>query len=256
MFKRRLPGLAHAMTFWGFIILLFTIIEAYGDLFSRKFAIPFIGHTAVLGFLEDFFSVSILVALAVFTIIRFKHSPARKERGSRFFGSHTTAAWITLFMIALVVISLLYYRGAQTNVGEFPYGRWAFASYIIGRAFSGLGRTVNGDLVTAFLLLNITVIMAFLVFVTYSKHLHIFMAPANVITSRRPRALGPLYSTPSMDMEEVSEDTVFGAGHIEDFSWKQLLDLLTCTECGRCQAVCPAWNTGKPLSPKLMIMSL
>ncbi|MHB8262259.1 MAG: (Fe-S)-binding protein [Acidimicrobiales bacterium] len=256
LFKRRLPGLAHAMTFWGFIILMFTIIEAYGDLFSRKFAIPIIGHSAVLGFLEDFFSVSILVALAVFAIIRLKHSPARKERGSRFFGSHTNAAWYTLFMIALVVISLLYYRGAQTNVGEFPYGRWAFASHIIGRAFSGLGRTVNGDLVTAFLLLNISVIMAFLVFVTYSKHLHIFMAPVNVITSRRPRALGPLYSTPSMDMEEVSEDTVFGAGHIEDFSWKQLLDLLTCTECGRCQAVCPAWNTGKPLSPKLVIMSL
>ncbi len=256
MFKRRLPGFAHAMTFWGFIILMFTIIEAYGDLFSRKFAIPFIGHTAVLGFLEDFFSVSILVALAVFTVIRLKQSPARKLRESRFYGSHTKAAWFTLFMIAMVIISLLGYRAAQTNVGEFPYGWWAFASHGIGRAFSGLGRAANGDLVTAFLLLNITVIMAFLVFVTYSKHLHIFMAPVNVITSRRPRALGALYSTPSMDMEEVSEDTVFGAGHIEDFRWKQLLDLLTCTECGRCQAVCPAWNTGKPLSPKLLIMSL
>ena len=256
MFKRRAPGIAHAMTFWGFIILLFTIIEAYGDLFDKKFVIPLIGHTAVLGFLEDFFSVSILVALAAFTVIRIKQSPARRERGSRFYGSHTKAAWLTLFMIAMVVISLLGYRAAQTNVGEFPYGWWAFASHGIGRAFSGFGKTVNGYLVTGFLLLNVTVIMAFLVFVTYSKHLHIFMAPLNVITSRRPRALGALYSTPSMDMEEVSEDTVFGAGHIEDFRWKQLLDLVTCTECGRCQAVCPAWNTGKPLSPKLLIMSL
>ena len=256
LFKRHAPGIAHAMTFWGFIVLLFTIIEAYGDLFSRRFAIPFIGHTAVLGFLEDFFSVSILLALATFTIIRIKQSPARRERSSRFYGSHTKAAWFTLFMIAMVIISLLGYRAAQTNVGEFPYGWWAFASHGIGRAFSGLGKTVNGDLVTGFLLLNITVIMYFLVFVTYSKHLHIFMAPLNVVTSRRPRALGALYSTPSMDMEEVSEDTVFGAGHIEDFRWKQLLDLVTCTECGRCQAVCPAWNTGKPLSPKLLIMSL
>ena len=74
--------------------------------------------------------------------------------------------------------------------------------------------------------------------------------------SRRPIALGPLYSTPDMDMENVSEDTVFGAGHIEDLSWKQLLDTLTCTECGRCQDACPAWNTGKPLSPKLLIMGL
>ena len=75
-------------------------------------------------------------------------------------------------------------------------------------------------------------------------------------TSRRPVALGPLYTTPDMDMENVSEDTVFGAGHIEDLSWKQLLDTLTCTECGRCQDACPAWTTGKPLSPKLLIMGL
>jgi len=59
-----------------------------------------------------------------------------------------------------------------------------------------------------------------------------------------------------MDMENVSEDTVFGAGKMEDFTWKQMLDFSTCTECGRCQSVCPAWTTGKPLSPKLVIMGL
>ncbi len=256
LLQRKVPGISHAATFWGFIILLFTIIEAYGDLFSKTFSIPGIGHAAVLGFLEDLFSVAILVALCVFGVIRFVASPKRRDRQSRFFGSHLTAAWITLVMIALVVISLLLYRAAQTNVGEFPYGWWAFASHGIGRALSGLGKTVNGDLVTVFVLLNIAVIMSFLVLVVHSKHLHIFAAPVNVLTSRRPRALGALYSTPSMDMEAVDEDTVFGAGHIEDLSWKQLLDTLTCTECGRCQAVCPAWNTGKPLSPKLLVMSL
>ena len=107
-----------------------------------------------------------------------------------------------------------------------------------------------------FLILNIAVIAGFLVFLSYSKHLHIALAPINVATSRRPRALGPLYNTPDMDMENVTEDTVFGVGHIEDLSWKQLLDTLTCTECGRCQSVCPAWNTDKPLSPKLLIMGL
>jgi len=79
-----------------------------------------------------------------------------------------------------------------------------------------------------------------------------------VATSRRPRALGALASTPDMSMEDVGDDdeVVFGAGRIEDFSWKQLLDMATCTECGRCQSQCPAWNTGKPLSPKLLIMDL
>ena len=70
------------------------------------------------------------------------------------------------------------------------------------------------------------------------------------------RALGPLDSTPVIDVENMDEDTVFGAGKIEDFSWKQMLDFVTCTECGRCQSQCPAWNTGKPLSPKLVIMDL
>ena len=82
------------------------------------------------------------------------------------------------------------------------------------------------------------------------------MAPINVAFSRRPRALGALDNTPDMDMENVDEDTVFGVGQIGHFTWKQMLDFATCTECGRCQSACPAWNTDKPLSPKLLIMSL
>ena len=94
----------------------------------------------------------------------------------------------------------------------------------------------------------------------HSKHLHIFMAPINVATSRRPNALGPLlpmYSgADKIDFEDPADDAVFGRGRIEDFTWKGNLDMATCTECGRCQSQCPAWNTGKPLSPKLMIMDL
>ena len=118
------------------------------------------------------------------------------------------------------------------------------------------GSGVNSVLATVFLLLNIAVITGFLVFVSYSKHLHIFLAPINVAFSRRPRALGALDKTPDMDMENVSEDTVFGVGLVEQFTWKQMLDFATCTECGRCQSACPAWNTEKPLSPKLLIMGL
>jgi Fe-S oxidoreductase len=252
------PGIAHAMTFWGFTILLFTILEAYGALFQRDFHVPLIGHTAALGFLEDFFAVAVLLSLLVFTAIRIKNSPKRENRRSRFFGSHTTAAWLVLGMIALVIISLLGYRAAQVNTGNFPYGWWAFASHGIANLLRPLGTGVNSVLETVLLLINITVITGFLVFVAYSKHLHIFLAPINVATSRRPRALGALASTPDMSMEDVGEDdeVVFGAGRIEDFSWKQLLDMATCTECGRCQSQCPAWNTDKPLSPKLVIMDL
>jgi Fe-S oxidoreductase/TM2 domain-containing membrane protein YozV len=256
LLKRKVPGLAHAFTFWGFIILLFTIIEAYGDLFDKRFAIPGIGHSAALGFLEDLFACAVLVALATFTVIRLKDSPRRKDRQSRFYGSHTRAAWFTLLMIFLVIATLLAYRGAQVAAGDFPYGWWAFASHLVGKAFAGFSHGTQVDLYTGFLLANIAVISAFLVFVVHSKHLHIFLAPANVAFSRRPRALGPLDKTPNLDPEEMSEDDVIGAGQIEQFTWKQLLDTVTCTECGRCQAECPAWNTGKPLSPKLLIMDL
>jgi Fe-S oxidoreductase len=256
LFKFTVPGLAHAFTFWGFTVLLLTIIEAYGDLFSKTFAIPGIGHLAVVGFLEDFFACAVLVSLVVFTVIRVRQDPHRRDRSSRFYGSHTGAAWLVLAMIAAVIVTLLMYRAAQTNTGDFPYGWWAFASHALGRALHPLGRGVNATLETVFLDLNVVVIMAFLVFVVYSKHLHIFTAPVNVAFSRRPRALGALATTPVLDPEQMSEDDVIGAGRIEHFSWKQLLDTLACTECGRCQSQCPAWGTGKPLSPKLVVMAL
>ena len=255
LLKWTVPGIAHFFTMWGFTVLLLTIIEAYGALFSRDFAIPVIGHWSIVGFIEDFFAVAVLVSLAVFSIIRLKNAPARKQRASRFYGSHTGAAWLVLLMISLVIITLLVYRAAQEKSGHFPFQNdaWAFASY-------GLAKIIPAGSATAleniFLLANVAVIAGFMVFVSYSKHLHIFLAPINVGTSRRPRALGKLDKTPDMDMENVTEDTVFGVGKIEDFTWKQMLDFSTCTECGRCQSVCPAWNTGKPLSPKLVIMAL
>jgi len=258
LFKRTIPGLAHAFTFWGFTILFLTIIEAYGDLFSKTFSIPGIGTSPILGFIEDLFAVAVLLALVVFAIIRVANSPTRRERASRFYGSHLDAAWITLAMIAGVMVTLLGYRAAQVHTGDFPYGRsWGpFASRALSVLFNGASHGTAMAVESTLILLNIAVIMGFLVFLSYSKHLHIVMAPINVATSRRPRALGPLYSTPDMDMENISEDAVFGAGLPEHLSWKQLLDTFTCTECGRCQDACPAWNTGKPLSPKLLIMNL
>ncbi len=252
------PGLAHFFTMWGFTILLLTIIEAYGDLFDRYFHIPIIGTWDWVGAVEDFFACAVLVALVVFAIIRLKNAPSRLERKSRFYGSHTGAAWLVLLMIAGVMITLLLYRGAQVNTDptQFPYGWGAFASHGVAKLLAPLGAGTNAVLATVFLILNVAIISGFIVFVTYSKHLHIFFAPINVAFSRRPRALGALYSTPDMDMENVDEDTVFGVGEIGHFTWKQMLDFATCTECGRCQSACPAWNTDKPLSPKLLIMNL
>jgi Fe-S oxidoreductase len=257
------PGLAHAFTFWGFLVLALTIIEAYGALFAKDFYIPIIGRWAVVGFLEDFFAVGVLAGLATFTVLRLRQAPERLQRASRFYGSHTGPAWRILGMIFLVVATLLLYRGAQINTGVFPFGDspWAFASWLTAKALAPLGHDANEAIETVFVLGQIIVIVAFLVMLTYSKHLHIALAPINVATKRIPLGLGALPQITSdgkpLDFEEADpEKDLFGRGKIEDFTWKGMLDFATCTECGRCQSQCPAWNTGKPLSPKLVIMDL
>jgi Fe-S oxidoreductase len=261
LLKWTVPGAAHAATFWGFIVLILTIIESYGALFSRTFAIPGIGHWAFIGFIEDLFAVGVLAGIITFTVIRLRNNPHKEGRESRFFGSHTRAAWVVLGMIFLVVATLLLYRGAQINTGVFPYKHGAFASQEVGHWLAPLGYGVNSVLEVVFLLSQIAVVMAFTVIVVYSKHLHIALAPLNVLFGRKPDALGALPPMRSngkvLDFEEADPDTdVFGLGKIEDFSWKGMLDMGTCTECGRCQSQCPAWATGKPLSPKQVILDL
>ena len=262
LLKWSVPGAAHAATFWGFIVLLLTIIEAYGALFSRTFAIPGIGHWAFIGFIEDLFAVGVLAGIVTFAVIRVRNNPHKEGRRSRFFGSHTRAAWVVLAMIAAVIVTLLIYRGAQQNTGTFPYPHgWAFASWIAAQIMHPLGYGVNSVLEATFILLQLAVVLTFLVIVTYSKHLHIGLAPLNIMFSRRPNALGPLEPMRSggkvLDFEEADPDVdVFGIGKVEDMTWKGLLDLGTCTECGRCQSQCPAWVTGKPLSPKQVILDL
>ncbi|HEY3733081.1 MAG TPA: heterodisulfide reductase-related iron-sulfur binding cluster [Streptosporangiaceae bacterium] len=268
LLKWSVPGVAHFLTFWGFIVLILTIIEAYGDLFTRTFAIPGIGHWAVIGFAEDLFAVAVLAGIAAFGIIRLRADPKREGRRSRFAGSHNGAAWLVLFLILGVVATLLLYRGAQINTGDFPYQHGAFASQIAGHWLAPLGAS-NRGIETFGILAQLAVIMGFLVLIVHSKHLHIGIAPLNVLFARRrpdaprgtPGGLGGLQPMRSggkvLDFEEADPDTdVFGLGKIEDFSWKGILDMATCTECGRCQSQCPAWATDKPLSPKMLILDL
>ena len=186
------PGAAHAATFWGFTVLLLTIIESYGALFDRTFSLPWIGHWAFIGFVEDLFAVGVLAGIITFTVIRLRNNPHKEGRKSRFYGSHTGAAWLVLAMIFLVIATLLLYRGAQINTGAFPYAHGAFASQIVGHWLAPLGYGTNSVLEVAFLLAQVAVVLVFLVIVVYSKHLHIFLAPVNVLFSRRPNALGAL----------------------------------------------------------------
>jgi Fe-S oxidoreductase len=273
LLKWTIPGIAHVFAFWGFLVLGTALLEATGALFFSTFAIPIVGRWAILGFAQDLFAVLVVVGIVIFAIIRIINNPAKDGRKSRFFGSHTGAAWLVLFMIFNVIWTLFFYRGAQWAATEksfaegadklyFPFyeSGGAFASAWVGQLFTSLSETTLQWMETIGIWLHLGVVLVFLLIVLHSKHLHIFTAPINVYFSRRPNGLGPLLPMTSngetIDFEDPAEDATFGAGRIEDFTWKDMLDLATCTECGRCQSQCPAWNTEKPLSPKLMIMDL
>ena len=264
LLKWSVPGAAHLFVFWAFLILATVYLEAYGVLLvSEDFAIPVIGHWEVLGFAQDLIAVLALVSLGVFAQIRLKNAPEKLGRRSRFSGSHLGGAWMVLFMIFNVIWTMFLFRGAASALGNLPYDGGAFVSVAIGNLLDGLSEDALHVLEGIGLLLHIGVMLVFLVIVLNSKHLHIFVAPLNVMFKRQPVALGaarPLSSGGKPvtldDLEEMDEDTRLGIGSIEDFSWKGLLDMATCTECGRCQDQCPAWNTEKPLSPKMLIMNM
>ncbi len=264
LLKWTVPGAAHFFVFWAFVILASVYVEAYGVLLiSEDFAIPLIGHWEVLGFLQDLIAVLAVISLGVFAQIRLKNAPEKLGRKSRFTGSHLGGAWLVLFMIFNVIWTMFLFRGAASAAGNLPYDSGAFLSVGIGNALDGLSEDAIHVLEGIGLLLHIGVMLVFLVIVLNSKHLHIFVAPLNVLFKRQPVALGaakPLTSAGKPvtleDLEEMDEDTTLGIGSIEDFSWKGMLDFATCTECGRCQSQCPAWNTEKPLSPKMLIMNL
>ena len=260
LLKWSIPGLAHFFTMWGFFILLTVYIEAYGLLFQDNFHIPIIGRWDALGFLQDFFATAVFLGITTFAIIRLMRSPREIGRSSRFYGSHTGGAWLVLLMIFNVIWTYVLVRGSAVNNGTLPYGNGAFLSQLFGAILRPLGEPANQIIETTALLLHIAVMLAFLIIVLHSKHLHIFTAPINVIFKRLPDGLGPLLPIEAdgkpIDFENPPDDAEFGRGKVEDFSWKAMLDFATCTECGRCQSQCPAWNTGKPLSPKLVIMDL
>jgi Fe-S oxidoreductase len=250
LLQRLGPGLMHAFIFWGFVILLTTIVEAIGEVFRRTFAIPLVGRTGWLGLIQDAFTVLVMVGLAMALFFR------KVQRPERFKGSHLEEADFILVMILGIVLTLLALNAVRIALGvnESP-AAWTPVSNAIAPLFRHMSQDAQDLFEPLFLWAHILLIVGFLAYIPYSKHLHIFASEPNVFfanTKARGR-LRPLH----IDLEKMEEGEVsLGAATVSDLTWKEILDLYSCTECGRCQSVCPAWNTGKPLSPKLIVMNL
>ncbi len=242
------PGLMHAFIFWGFLVLLPTILIALIGIVDKHSTLPWLGHQGWYALLVDVFCVLVLVGVVAAVYIR------KVQRPGRFRGSHLGEADVILAMIATIVISLLLWHASRIalHLNEWPKG-WSPVSNALSHLF---GRNeATKILERTFVWIHVLTILSFLAYLPRSKHLHIFVAAINVWFGRT-RAGGRLEPLKFDDPDVPEEDLRFGAGKATDLTWKQVLDTFSCTECGRCQDACPAYATGKILSPKLVIMGL
>jgi Fe-S oxidoreductase len=245
LLQRLVPGLIHAAIFWGFLVLLPTIVIAMIGAVDRESTLPWLGHQGWFALMVDVFAVMVLVGVIGAVVIRKVQRPARFE------GSHLGEADLILALIAGIVTTLLLWHASRIALGlnEWPKG-WSPVSNLLSGLFGGGG--VTKALERVFVWAHVAIILSFLAYLPHSKHLHIATAAFNVFFART-RARGRLEP---LRFDVPEEEMRFGAGTVPDLTWKQTLDTYSCTECGRCQDVCPAWATGKELSPKLLIMAL
>ena len=248
LLQRLGPGLMHAFIFWGFLVLVPTILIALIGVVDKHSTLPWLGHQGWYALLVDVFCVLVLVGVVAAVYIR------KVQRPRRFEGSHLGEADLILAMIATIVISLLLWHATRIalHLNEWP-ASWSPVSNALSHLF-GDNQTTR-ILERVFVWVHVLTILTFLAYLPRSKHLHIFVAAVNVWFGRT-RAGGRLEPLKFDDPDVPEEELRFGAGAVKDLTWKQVLDTFSCTECGRCQDACPAFATGKVLSPKLVIMGL
>lgn len=266
---------AHWVVLVAFIVLFLTLITAYGQLFNPEFALPIIGHFPPFNWLVESLAWLMVLAILFLIIVRLSQLPSSRGRNSRFYGSTMWQAYyveITILVVGLAVISiraLEYALGTEqgeswATVANFPLTAW------IGSAFTSASISALETGIIVIALIKIAVSLAWLITVAVQPTMgvawHRFLAFFNVWFQRNADgkpALGPLQPImikgEAIDFENIDDlddDASLGVGTIGDMTWKALLDVNTCTECGRCQSQCPAWNTEKPLSPKLLTLAL
>ncbi len=268
MFNFTVVGFAHWFVMVGFVVLFGTLITAYGQLINPEFALPLVGHLWPYEYFTELIAWATGIGIVTLIGIRQGTRLTRKGRASRFYGSGMRKAYYveaTILVIVFCVISLRGLEGALSD--EVKWNRhyvttWFIASHL--KAWT-LGQLIS----TVQLVATVKIVVSMAWFIVIASNLtmgvawHRFLAPFNIFFRRNAdgkSSLGPLPAMLShgevINFEDPKDDDVFGLGTRADITWKGLLDMSTCTECGRCQSQCPAWHTDKPLSPKLLIMAM
>ncbi|MFF1693405.1 (Fe-S)-binding protein [Streptomyces sp. NPDC058257] len=261
-------GVAHWFVAVGFLSLLLTIVNAIGQLFKADWMLPIIGEWAPYNMFVEFIGTMTIVGIVTLIVIRQLSNPDKPGRKSRFAGSKKGQAYFVeavILIVGVCIFALHALEGAQHHVDSYEAS--FFISYPFVSWFGGMDLSTLQNLTYFFAMVKIATSFIWMITVALNTNMgvawHRFLAFPNIWFKRDAdgsTTLGELQPMTSggkpIDWEDPGEDDVFGVSQVEQFSWKGLLDFSTCTECGRCQSQCPAWNTGKPLSPKLLIMSL
>jgi Fe-S oxidoreductase len=254
----------HWMVMWGFLIGSAVLFEAYGEVFDPHFHWPIIGTWSVWLLLVELLGLGTVVGGVALALIRQANHPRRADRISRFQGSDFKSAYFVEAVVIIEGLGILGVKAFKQSSGLEEAPLWTsfvtqplahlLPSAAIWVSVMALVKLLSGMIWLIVVGRNLTMGVAW----------HRFSAFFNIYFKREADggvALGALKPMMSggkvLDLEEADPDKdVFGVGKVEDFTWKGVLDFSTCTECGRCQSQCPAWNTGKPLSPKLVITQL
>jgi Fe-S oxidoreductase len=241
--EERLPGFMHAVIFFSFLILALRTITLFGTGFSLDFQLPLLGAGEPLGqaylFLKDIILVLAFLAAIYFIVVRALFKPDRMTR--------SWEAYLILGFIAALMVSDVMFEGSALAMASAPFDPWLPVSSGGAALFTRLGLSASALAAVGAVGFwgHLCIILAFGNFLPYGKHFHVITALPNVYLSR----LTPSGRLSSLDLESESAES-FGLQKATDLTWKQGLDLYSCTECGRCQTHCPTYQTGKPLTHK------
>ncbi len=257
-------GIAHWFVMIGFGALFGTLVTAYGQVIKPDFALPIIGHFVLYELFSEV--IAALTGISIVALIGIRQV-TRLRMLNRFSGSGMGKAYYVEATILAIVFCVFALRGLEGALAGKESWNWHYAiSWPAVLFFDSWSQTAIENAIVIVATLKIVTSMTWFIVIAANLTMgiawHRFLAFFNIYYKRNidQPALGALPEMLSkgkpVNFEDPAEDDVFGLGTRGDISWKGLLDMTSCTECGRCQSQCPAWHTDKPLSPKLLIMAM
>jgi len=251
LFRFKIAGVLHSMIFWGFLLFLFAVVEALVQGFFPSFSYESTGFFfSLVTFTQDIFGAIVIVSVLLAIFRRVVLKVPRLEVGK----AGKLDAIFILSLIFLVCVSMFGQNTALIAKHNFVLqsNEMRPISYYLSTLFySGNNNSAN-LFYEIFWWIHIVVVLGFLNVLPYSKHLHVLTSIPNTFFSNLDDVRNTLKP---INLEDENLEN-FGAADIEHLSWKQILDGYSCTECGRCESVCPAATVGKSLSPREIIVQI